>query len=136
MSYAIEEIEGVGPAKARLLQEAGIKTTEDLLTQAGSAKGREALAAATGLRKAELLSYVNFADLMRLHGVGQEFSELLEKAGVDTVKELAHRVPANLHAKLEATAEAHPRMVRRVPNAAEVAKWVTEAKTLEARVTH
>ena len=136
MAYPVEEIEGIGPSKRDKLNAAGVQTTEDLLDHAGSAKGRETLATATGIPKSDLLSYVNYADLMRLRGVGQEYSELLEKAGVDTVKELAHRVPANLHAKLEATAEAHPRLVRRTPSAGDVATWITEAKTLEPRVTH
>ena len=136
MSYRIEEIEGIGPAKTAALLKADIKTTEQLLAAAGSKKGREQTAAATGLDTKQLLKFVNLADLMRIKGVGEEYSELLEAGGVDTVKELAHRVPANLHKKLGEVAAANPRLVRRAPNAGECAAWVAEAKTLQPMVTH
>lgn len=131
----IIDIEGVGPAAAAKLAEAGVKTTEKLLEVAGSKAGRVKLAAATDLTEARILEWVNRADLFRIHGVGEEISDLLEAAGVDSVPELAQRVPANLHAKLVEINEAK-NLVRQVPSEAQVEKFVAEAKTLDRVVTH
>ena len=131
----IIDIEGIGPKFAEMLGAAGVNTVESLLTTAGSAKGRKDLAAKASIDEHKILEWVNRADLMRVKGVGSEFSDLLEAAGVDTVKELATRRPDNLHAKLLETNEAK-KLVRRTPTAAEVENWVTEAKTLPAVVTH
>lgn len=136
MAYSISEIEGIGPSTTEKLGAAGIKTTDDLLDHCASASGREKTAAATGIDKAKLLKFANMADLMRVNGVGEEYSELLEAGGVDTVKELRHRVPANLHAKLAEVAAEGKVKVRRVPSASECEKWVADAKTLEPKVTH
>ncbi len=95
----IEEIEGIGPSLAAKLVAADVKTVEALLKAGGSASGRKALAATSGIDAGKLLEWVNRADLMRIKGVGSEFSDLLEAAGVDTVKELATRKPENLFAK-------------------------------------
>ena len=96
----IVEIEGIGEKLAATLEGAGVATVEALLATAGTAKGREELANKTGLKASQILEWVNRADLMRVKGVGSEYSDLLEAAGVDTVKELATRRPDNLHAKL------------------------------------
>ncbi len=131
----IIDIEGVGPAAAAKLAEAGVKTTEKLLEVAGSKAGRVKLAETTGVSEAKILEWVNRADLFRIHGVGEEISDLLEAAGVDSVPELATRVPANLHAKLVSVNEAK-QLVRQVPSESQVEKFVTEAKTLGRVVTH
>ncbi|QQR52121.1 DUF4332 domain-containing protein [bacterium] len=131
----IIDIEGVGPAAAAKLAEAGVKTTEKLLEVAGSKAGRVKLAETTGVSEAKILEWVNRADLFRIHGVGEEISDLLEAAGVDSVPELATRVPANLHAKLVEVNEAK-QLVRQVPSESQVEKFVTEAKTLGRVVTH
>ncbi len=131
----IREVEGIGPVYAGKLEEAGITTTEGLLKAAGHKAGRRALAAETGISEAMLLEWVNRADLMRIKGVGSEYSDLLEAAGVDTVKELARRKPENLHAALlEVNERKH--LVRRVPSLADVRSWVAMAATLEAAVSH
>jgi predicted flap endonuclease-1-like 5' DNA nuclease len=135
MSYDISEIEGIGPTYSKTLGEAGIKTTEDLLRLCCSAKGRKETAAATGLTEKQLLKWANMADLMRISGVGEEYSELLEAAGVDTVKELQHRVPENLAAKMAEVNETK-KLVRMVPATSMVARWVEQAKTLEPMITH
>ena len=96
----IEEIEGIGPAFGAKLVAADVKTVEALLAAGGSAAGRKALATKSGIDAAKLLEWVNRADLMRIKGVGSEFSDLLEASGVDTVKELATRNAANLFAKM------------------------------------
>lgn len=135
MSYKIEKIEGIGPAYAAKLAEQGIKTTADYLAKAADAKGRKALAEATGISPALILRWANQADLMQITGVGEEFAELLEKAGVDTVKELKMRNPQNLTAAMEAV-NAEKKLVRRIPALSEVEKWIEQAKTLEPMISH
>lgn len=99
MSYKIEEIEGIGPHFAGMLGAANIKSTKQLLTLCCDAKGRKQVAEKTGCSEQQLLKWANMADLMRITGVASEYSELLEAAGVDTVKELKMRVPENLTQK-------------------------------------
>ena len=129
------DIEGIGATYAKTLADADLTNTDHLLDAAGSASGRKTLATKTGLTEAKILEWVKRADLMRVKGIGGEYSNLLEAAGVDTVKELATRVPANLQAKLAEVNEAK-KLVRRVPTESEVSGWVAEAKTLPAKVTH
>jgi predicted flap endonuclease-1-like 5' DNA nuclease len=131
----IQDIEGIGPAYGEKLAEVGVKTLADLLAQGGSPSGREALAEKTGLSEAQILKWVNRADLDRVNGVGSEFADLLEQAGVDSVPELAQRNPGSLAAKL-AEVNAAKSLVRRVPAEGEVAEWVQHAKSLDRAVTH
>lgn len=135
MSYKITEIEGIGPARSATLETAGIHTTDHLLDLCADAKGRSAVAEKTGFSTALLLKWANMADLMRISGVGQEYSELLEVAGVDTVKELRTRRADNLTAKM-AEVNAEKKLVRSVPTEVTVTKWIEQAKTLEPRVSH
>ena len=135
MSYPVEKIEGIGAAFAAKLQAVDIKTTADLLAQCGSAKGRAAIAKATDLSEQQLLKWANLADLMRLSGVGEEWSELLEAAGVDTVKELKTRVAAHLAEKL-GEVNAARKLVRQLPSLAQVAGWIEQAGKLAPAVTH
>jgi len=131
----IVDVEGVGPVYAKKLTDAGIKTTDDLLKAGATVKGREELVKKTGIEHKLILKWVNMADLYRIKGVGSEYSELLEKAGVDTVVELAKRVPDNLHAKmLEVNAE--KKLVRRPPALSMVESWVKEAKTLPRKIEY
>jgi len=129
------KIEGIGPVYAAKLQEVGIKSTDELLERGKSQNGREDLVEKTGISSALILKWVNMADLMRIHGVGEEYSELLERAGVDTVKELRNRVPENLYDSMVQANEAH-KMVRRLPTLAEVESWVKEAKETEPMMTY
>ncbi|MBO3799160.1 MAG: DUF4332 domain-containing protein [Thermoproteota archaeon] len=131
----VEEIEGIGPEYAKKLLEAGIKTTDDLLKAAGSKDGRKMLAEKTGISEKLILEWVNLADLFRIKGIGEEYSDLLEEAGVDTVAELARRDPANLHAKiLEINKE--KKLVRRPPTLKQVTDWVKQAKKLPRKVEY
>lgn len=132
----IDEIEGIGPVYAAKLGEAGVRTTDDLLEQGGSAAGREKLAEAAGVSTGQILKWVNHVDLMRLDGVGSEYSDLLEAAGVDSCAELARRNPANLAQTFAELDAARPNWIRRVPGEATVAGWVEQAKTFEKVVTH
>jgi predicted flap endonuclease-1-like 5' DNA nuclease len=135
MSYKIIDIEGVGDVFAEKLTAAGINTVEQLLEKCAAPAGRKALAEATEISEKLILRWTNHADLFRINGVGPQFAELLEAAGVDTVKELRHRVPANLVAKMEeVNAEKH--LVRRVPAEIEVAKMIEQAKELPPVMTY
>lgn len=132
---SIIDIEGVGPAFAAKLKEAGVTTVEKLLEKGATPQGREALAVATGIDKGKILKWVNHADLFRIKGVGSEYSELLEAAGVDSPAELAHRVPANLVQKMTEL-NAAKKLVRKLPVESQVADWVAQAKKLPKVVSH
>jgi predicted flap endonuclease-1-like 5' DNA nuclease len=131
----IEKIEGIGPTYAASLKKADVRTTGALLKKGASKRGREELAMKTGLSEVLILEWVNLADLMRIKGVGEEYSDLLEEAGVDSVKELRNRRADNLHNTIMTT-NAQKRLVRRPPSYKEVASWVEQAKTLPPVVTH
>ncbi len=131
---SVEDIEGIGPVYALKLLEMGIKTTDDLLEQGKTRKGREDLVEKTGISSLLILKWVNMADLMRIKGVGEEYSELLERAGVDTVKELRNRNPKNLYEAMAQYNSTH-KLVRRLPTLAEVESWVKEAKESEPIMT-
>ena len=135
MSYRIDEIEGIGPSYASKLGEAGIKTTRDLLKRCCDAKGRRQVSSTTGLGEQKLLEWANMADLMRISGIGKQFSELLEASGIDTVKELRTRNVDNL-AKTMAEINRQKRLTRNTPSASMVRDWVAQAKTLEPLITH
>lgn len=128
-------LEGIGEVYAAKLKAVGIATVEALLERGASREGRGRLAEESGISDALILRWVNFADLFRVPGVGTQYSELLEAAGVDSVPELAQRNPANLHAKLVEVNEAK-HLVRQVPSLTQVTGWITEAKTLPRVVTH
>lgn len=131
----IEKIEGIGPAYIQKLVEAGIKTTDDLLKAGATAEGRKQLAEKTGASETLILEWVNLSDLFRIKGIGEEYSDLLEEAGVDTVVELAARDPVNLHAKiLEINKE--KKLVRRPPTLTQVKNWVKQAKKLPRKVEY
>ncbi len=129
----IIDIEGIGPVYAEKLQAIGIKTVEALLKAGATPKGREDIAEQTGITKTLILEWVNHADLYRIKGVGEEYSDLLEEAGVDTVVELATRNPENLYAKIIEVNEAK-KLVRRPPSQSMVADWVLQAKGMDRAV--
>jgi predicted flap endonuclease-1-like 5' DNA nuclease len=135
MTYRIERIEGIGPGYATKLATSGITSTKHLLEQCASANGRKSVARATGLDETQLLKWANMADLMRISGVGEEYSELLEAAGVDSVKELKHRKAEHLASRM-AEVNASRKLVRQPPGAKQVAKWIEEAKSLPALISH
>lgn len=131
----LETIEGIGAVLAEKLRAAGIRSVAALLRAGATPAGRKELAEKTGISVERILNWVNRADLMRIRGVGEEYSDLLEEAGVDTVVELAQRNPDSLYEKiLEANRE--KRLVRRTPARDTVARWVEEAKTLPRVVSH
>ncbi len=125
----IEDIEGIGPVYGDKLRAIGISTVAGYLKAATTKKGRAEIATKTGISDAHILTWANMADLFRIKGVAGEFAELLEASGVDTVKELGHRVPANLTQKMEEV-NAEKRLTRRTPSEKEVTSWVEQAKIL------
>jgi predicted flap endonuclease-1-like 5' DNA nuclease len=131
----LTDIEGIGPAYAEKLKAAGIGSIEKFLGICCTKKGRVDVAAKTGIDDARILKFANHADLMRIKGVGGEYAELLEAAGVDSVPELGQRKPENLHAKM-VEVNAQKKLVRQVAAASQVGRWVAEAKTLGRVVTH
>ncbi|RXF72910.1 DUF4332 domain-containing protein [Hansschlegelia zhihuaiae] len=135
MSYPILSIEGVGPQRAEKLKMLGVRTTATLLERAKDPRGRKALAAASGIEEKKILRFANMADLMRLKGVGEEYAELLEAAGVDTVKELRTRNAANLTKAIVLLNE-KKQLVRLLPSERTVAKWISQAKTMPAMMTY
>lgn len=135
MSYKIEEIEGIGPAYAERLKAACIHTTEDLLEKCATKKGRDSISEVTGISAAVLLKWTNHADLFRVKGIAGQFAELLEAAGVDTVKEFRHRKAENLHTALVETNEAK-KLTRRIPSVDQLAAMIEEAKTLPPVITY
>lgn len=135
MSYPIVSIEGVGPQLAIKLKAVGVRTTATLLDRAKNPKGRKTLAAASGIEESKILRFANMADLMRIRGVGEEYAELLEAAGVDTVKELKNRNAANL-TRTMADLNAKQQLVRLIPSGKTVVKWIEHAKTLPPVMTY
>jgi len=132
---SIIDIEGVGAVFAKKLKAAGIVTTDALLEAGCTPKGRKDIAAKTGIDEAKILEWVNHVDLYRIKGVGSEYSDLLEEAGVDTVVELAKRVPANLFAKMVEVNKAK-KLVRKMPIEPQVKDWIEQAKKMPRKVTY
>ncbi len=133
--YKIEDVEGIGPAYGEKLRSASVKNTDELLSAGKTKKGRADLAQKTGINESLILKWVNMVDLYRINGIGSEFSELLEASGVDTVKELKHRVAANLVTKMTEV-NTEKSLTRRVPTESVVADWIEQAKTLPAAVEY
>ncbi len=131
----IMDIEGIGSAYATKLSNAGIRTTEMLLKKGAGADDRKTLEAATGIGHDLLLEWVNLADLYRIKGIGSEYSDLLEEAGVDTVVELSKRVADNLYAKIIEVNNTK-NLVNRAPGINQVKGWIEQAKKLPRVVSY
>ena len=129
------DIEGIGPTYASRLKRVGIRTTERLLKVAPHRQGRKDLAKMTGISETLILEWVNLADLIRIKGIAAEYSDLLEEAGVDTVRELRSRRPDNLFQAL-VEINTKKRLVRRLPTRRAVESWVEQAKTLPPIITY
>jgi predicted flap endonuclease-1-like 5' DNA nuclease len=129
------EIEGIGETYAAKLQDAGVTSLEDMLKKGATKKGRKELEDTSGISGKLILRWINMADLFRIKGIGEQYSDLLEAAGVDTVPELAQRKPENLHAKMVEVNEAK-NLVRALPALSAVESWVASAKELPRVVTY
>lgn len=135
MGYAITDIEGVGPAFGEKLTAAGIKNTETMLELCGTKKGRQETAEKTGIPEKKILTFTNHCDLMRIKGVAGQFAELLEAAGVDTVKELRNRNAANLAAAMTKCNE-EKNLTNGNISESQVQGWIDQAKELDPKVSH
>ena len=131
----LSEIEGIGPVYAAQLEASGVKSQAQLLAAGATPKGRKELAEKSGLGGKLILKWINRADLARVKGIGEEYADLLEEAGVDTVPELAQRRADNLHKKMVEVNEAK-KLVRSLPSESMVAKWVEQAKGLPRAVNY
>jgi predicted flap endonuclease-1-like 5' DNA nuclease len=129
------DVEGIGPVYAAKLEDAGVGSAEALLEQGATPKGRKEIAEKSGLSDALILEWVNHVDLYRIRGVGSEYADLLEEAGVDTVPELAQRNAEHLLEKMTAV-NAEKKLVRRLPVLSQVQSWVEQAKHLERKVSY
>ena len=135
MSYPITDIDGIDGEAAAILKSVGIRSTERLLEAARTVRGRKMLAIKTGFDEKRLLCWANVADRMRVKGIRKEYAELLQAAGVDTVKELKYRNPANL-AKAMSDANKKHKMVRLLPSEKVVSRWIESAKKLPLKITY
>ncbi|HHF7346517.1 TPA: DUF4332 domain-containing protein [Legionella feeleii] len=133
--HKLIEIEGIGEHYAALLQTTGIENQTQLLDVCGDRNGRQTIAEKTGISPKLILKWTNQADLARIKGISEEYSELLERSGVDSVLELAQRRPDNLHQALQATNE-HSNLVRQLPSLSQVESWIIQAKKLPQAVYH
>lgn len=132
---SIDSIAGLGVRQATTLRKARIRTTEGLLKRGATRAGRKRLAKATGLSEELIMAWVNRADLMRVKGIGREYSDLLGATGVETVRELRTRKPANLHSRLVKVNE-KKHLVRRLPTTEMVEGWVAHASKLNSQVKY
>ena len=135
MSYPITDIEGIDGEVAATLKSVGIRSTGRLLEAARTVKGRKALAERTGFGEKQFLCWANVADRMRIKGISKEYAELLQAAGVNTVKELRYRSPANL-AKAMADANKRRKMVRLLPSEKVVCRWIEHAQKLDLKIKY
>lgn len=131
----LADIEGIGPKYAKKLSSIGIKSVAALLEKGGNPKNRKEIAEKADIGDALILEWVNLADLYRIKGVGSEYSDLLEEAGVDTVVELSKRKPENLHTAMEEI-NAKKKLVRKLPSLGMVKSWVDQAKALPRKVSY
>ncbi len=131
MDYPIIEIEGIGPVYKEKLGEIGINTTQELLERARTPSMREQLAEESDISEKLILEWANLSDLMRIDGVGEEWSDLLEEVGVDTVPELGQRNPDNLWTAIDEFDVSKSHMVRQKPSKDQVADWIEQAKGLD-----
>ena len=134
-SAKVREIEGIGRIYAKKLNNNGVKTTDELLDIGGTKQGRKDLAKKTGISETIILEWVNMADLFRIKGIGEEYSELLKEVGVNTVVELARRNPENLQETLIGVNDAK-KLVRRPPSLSQIKDWIEQAKFLPRRVEY
>ena len=125
----LEKVEGIGETYAKKLRDAGVGSTDMLLETGSTRKGRDELAAKTGIASKLILEWVNHVDLFRVKGVGEEYADLLEASGGDTVPEHAQRRADNLHKKMAEKKE-EKKLVRQLPSEKQVQEWIEQAKEL------
>ena len=135
MSYPLTDIDGIDRETATILKSAGVRSSKSLLEAAATVRGRKELANRTKLSEKQLLKWANLAHFMSIRGVSREYAGLLQKSGVDTVKELKYRNPAKL---VEAMSDANKarKLVRVLPSEKRVVRWIDDAKKLPPKITY
>jgi hypothetical protein len=135
MSYPLTDIEGIDDDVAGTFKSVGIRSSERLLEAARTVKGRKALAGRTGFSEKQLLCWANVADRMRVKGVSKEYADLLQAAGVDTVKELKYRNPRNLALAMAEANKKH-KLVRLLPSEKVIQRWIEDARKLPIKISY
>jgi len=135
MAYKIDEIEGIGPSFREKLRAVGVKTTDDLLSRCANAAGRRSFSEVCGIGEKQLLGWTNMADLMRVSGVGRQYAELLEAAGVDTVKELRNRNAENLTVAMKKV-NGEKNLAKTSPSGTTVRRWIDQAKRTDPVISY
>jgi len=134
---SLTKVEGIGKKHQKQLKKAGIASTEALLKNGATRKGRNQMAKESGISVKLVLEWVNRADLFRIRGIGTQYADLLEQSGVDTVVELGKRVPENLHAKMtQVNSKGKRKLVRQLPGINSVKAWVKQAKRVKRVVSY
>jgi predicted flap endonuclease-1-like 5' DNA nuclease len=131
----LEKVEGIGPKYAEQLRKAGVRSAGDLLKKGAAPAGRKQIEKDSGISGKLILEWVNHVDLFRVNGVGEEYADLLEEAGVDTVVELSKRKADNLYKTMLET-NAKKKLVRQMPGEKKIAAWIEHAKTLPRGITY
>jgi hypothetical protein len=135
MPYSINQLDGLDAEQLKKLKSLGIRTTDRLLEEARTPRGRDLLATKTGFDKARILAWANAADRMRIKGMGRGYSCLLKAVGVDTIRELKYRNPSNL-AKAMSEANKKRKLVQFLPSEKLIMRWVEQAKALSSKITY
>lgn len=131
----IDEIRTLPHRDATRLRKVGVRTTDSLLKRAATRSGRAQLSDETDISTADILEWVNYADLMRVKGIGGEYAELLMICGISTVRELRRRNGVALTAKIQNVNEKKD-LVKRLPTEVMVATWIDRASELDVLVRH
>ena len=135
MSVTLGELRGVTDSVLNSLKAQGLGDSDSLLEATKTPQNRKSLASASGVDPKTILELANRADLARIKGIGRVYSDLMEEAGVDTVKELANRLPVNLHAKL-IEINTTRQFTQRPPSVEQVSDFVEQAKSLPAMLEY
>ena len=128
---SIDKIEDIGVRHRSRLNAAELSSCEALLEAGSNRRGRRIIAETVGVAENRVLEWVNKADLMRITGVSTRYAQLLEAAGVDSIRKLRKSRPGQLHQSLVAEDEKRrKRLVNPLPSKKEVGAWVRQAKKL------
>lgn len=124
----IIEIEGVGEKYAKILEKAGIANTEDLIPL--SWREVKELAEKTKISPKLIDKWQEQAEMMKIKGVGPEYSEVLNKVGIDSIKELSYRTAQSTLDKIVEFDKKQPDVIRKIPKVEDIEGWIKEANDL------
>jgi predicted flap endonuclease-1-like 5' DNA nuclease len=127
---AIESIEGIGAGFGKRLRADGIDTTEKLLALCATDDGVAQVCKCVDLDEGTVRNWGTMADLMRIKGLGGQWAELMWRAGVKNVQDLAAQEVEPLRARFREVNEAENR-VAELPGESRVTKFIEQAKILD-----